>query len=89
MVFCVWNDILEKAKFVNLRKKKAIFLKFFWCLIILHFSLPIFICLLFVASLLHLFIYFVSLRKLLSIMSNKEINELFYSLQNQLAAHIT
>ena len=52
IVFDVWIYILENIKFANLKKKKT---KIFLCLRILHISFPIFICFLFVASLIPFF----------------------------------
>ena len=67
----VWINILEKEKFGNLRKKISYFLLFLiW---ILHISF-------FFLFFLHFFC------KVLRIMSNEEINELFYSLQQEFAS---
>ena len=64
--FGVWIDILPKEKFANLNKKFLLFSCFYLFLI----------CILYTS----IFFYFVFFYKVLSIMSNEEMNELFYSL---------
>ena len=70
----VWIDILEKEKFVNLSKN---FIFLFYFVSYLDFVYFIFFFPLFC-------IYF--FYKVLSIMSNEEINELFYNLQQECAS---
>ena len=66
--FGVWICTLKKDKFANLRKK------------FLFFSFLVFICFIFEFCILHFSFILHLFYKVLSIMSNKEMNELFYSL---------
>ena len=72
----VWIDILAKDKFANLSKN------------FLFFYFLVFICFLFEFCILHFsfLLYFFLFDKVLSIMSNEEMNELFYNLQKECAS---
>ena len=69
----VWIDILAKEKFANLSKN------------FLFFSFLVFICFLFEFCILNFsfILYFFLFYQVLSIMSNEEMNELFYGLQKE------
>ena len=71
----VWIDILGKEKFANLSKKILLFSCFYLFLISI-------LCTSFFFYFVHFFY------KVLNIMSNEEMNELFYSLQQEFASRV-